>query len=76
VPLAHMEGPGHGRRRAPLWRPMARHGRCAGRWISTTWRGPLATDGTGESPPTLRSDLRSLRRLGVSARRGYDAYGG
>jgi hypothetical protein len=70
VPLARVERPGHGRRRAPLRRLMARHGRCAGRWISTTWRGPLATDGTGESPPALRSDRWSLRCLGVRARRG------
>jgi hypothetical protein len=55
---------------------MARHGRCAGRWIDATWRGPLATDGTGELPPAQRSDQRSLWCLGVRARRGYDAYGG
>jgi hypothetical protein len=76
VPLACVERLGHGQRRAPLRRPMARHGRCAGRWISATWRGPLATDGTGESPPALRSDQLSLRCLGVHARRRYGAYGG
>jgi hypothetical protein len=76
VPLARVERLGHGRRRVPLRRPMARHGRCAGRWISATWRGPLATDGTGESPPALRNDRRSLRCLGVRARRGYGSYGG
>jgi hypothetical protein len=65
-----------GRRRAPLRRPMARHERCAGRWIYATWRGPLATDGTGVLPPAQRSDQRSLRRLGVRTRRGYSAYGG
>jgi hypothetical protein len=52
---------------SPLRLPMARHGRCAGRWISATWRGPLATDGTGVLPPMQRSDQRSLRRLGVHA---------
>jgi hypothetical protein len=51
VPLARVERPGHGRRRAPLRRPMARHRRCVGRWISATWRGPLATDGMGVLPP-------------------------
>jgi hypothetical protein len=30
VTHAHVERPRHGRRRASLWRPMARHGRCAG----------------------------------------------
>jgi hypothetical protein len=55
---------------------MARHGRCASRWISATWRSPLATDGMGELPLALRSDQRSLRRLAVHARRGYGAYGG
>jgi hypothetical protein len=35
------EGRGHGRRRAPLRRPMARHGRCAGRRISATWPSHL-----------------------------------
>jgi hypothetical protein len=57
-----------GRGRAPLRRPMARHGRCTGRWIDATWRGPLATDGTGELPPAQRSDQRSLRRHSVRAR--------
>jgi hypothetical protein len=76
TPLVRVERLGHGRRRAPLRRPMARHGRCAGRWISATWCGPLATDGTGESPPALRSDRRSLRCLGVRTRRGYGAYSG
>jgi hypothetical protein len=66
----------HGWRRAPLRRPMARHGRCAGRWIDATWRGPLATDGTGELPLAQRSDRWSLRRLGVRARRRYGAHGG
>jgi hypothetical protein len=28
---------------------------------------PLSTDGTGEPSPVLRSDQRSLRRLGVRA---------
>jgi hypothetical protein len=37
---------------------------------------PLATDGTHECSPVLRSDQRSLRRLGVRARSGYGAYGG
>jgi hypothetical protein len=37
---------------------------------------PLTTDGTGEPSPALRSDQRSLRRLGMRARRGYDTYGG
>jgi hypothetical protein len=55
---------------------MASHGRCADLWIDATWRGPLATDGTGELPPVQRSDLRSLRLLGVHARRRYGAYGG
>jgi hypothetical protein len=76
VTHAHVERWRHSRRRAPLRRPMVRHGRCAGRWIDATWRGPLATDGTGELPPVQRSDQRSLWRLGVRARRGYDAYGG
>jgi hypothetical protein len=35
------EGRGHGRRRAPLRQPMARHGRCAGRRISATWHSHL-----------------------------------
>jgi hypothetical protein len=63
-------------RRAPLQRPMARHGRCAGRWIGATWRGPLATGVTGELPLSQRSDRWSLRHLGVRARRGYGTYGG
>jgi hypothetical protein len=66
----------HGRRRAPLRRPMACHGRCTGRWIDANWRGPIATDGTGELPQAQRSDQWSLRRLDVHARRGYGAYGG
>jgi hypothetical protein len=37
---------------------------------------PRAAAGTGELPPAQRSDQRSLRRLGVCARRGYGAYGG
>jgi hypothetical protein len=37
---------------------------------------PLATNGTHECSPALRSDQRSLRRLGVRARSGYDTYGG
>jgi hypothetical protein len=37
---------------------------------------PLATDGTHECSPALRSDQRSHRRLGVRARSGYGAYGG
>jgi hypothetical protein len=37
---------------------------------------PLATDDTHECSPALRSDQRSLRRLGVRARSGYGAYGG
>jgi hypothetical protein len=65
-----------GRRRAPLRRPMVCHGQCAVRWIYATRRGPLATDGTSVLPPAQRSDQRSLRRLGVRARRGYGAYGG
>jgi hypothetical protein len=76
VAHARVERLGHGRRRAPLRRPMACHGRCAGRWINATWRDPLATDGTGELPPAQRSDRRSLWRLRVRARRGYGAYGG
>jgi hypothetical protein len=55
---------------------MARNGWCAGRWIDATRRGPLATDGTGELPPAQRSNERSLRRLGVRARRGYGTYDG
>jgi hypothetical protein len=73
---ARLERSRYGRRRAPLWRPMARHGQCAGRWIYKTWRGPLATDGTGVLPPAQRSDQLSLRHLGMRARRGYGAYGG
>jgi hypothetical protein len=73
---ARVERSRDGRRRAPLRRPMAHHGRCAGRWIDATWRGPPATNGTGELPPAQRSDQRSLRRLGVHARRGYGAYDG
>jgi hypothetical protein len=37
---------------------------------------PLATDGTHECSPALRSDQRSHRRLGVRAQSGYGAYGG
>jgi hypothetical protein len=66
---ARVEKPRHIRRRASLRRPMARHGRCAGRWIGTTWRGPLATGVMAELPPSQRSDRWSLRRLGVRARR-------
>jgi hypothetical protein len=73
---AHVERSRDGRRRAPLRRPIARHGRCAVRWIYATWRGPLATDGTVVPPPAQRSDQWSLRRLGVCSRRGYGAYGG
>jgi hypothetical protein len=73
---ARVERSRDGRRHAPLRQPMARHGRCAGRWIGATWRGPLATDGTGVLPPAQRSDQRSLRHLGVRARRGYCMYGG
>jgi hypothetical protein len=67
VTHARVERSRHGRRRAPLRRPMARHGRCAGRWIDATWHGPLATDSMGELPPAQRSDQRSLRRLSVCA---------
>jgi hypothetical protein len=48
---------------------MARHERCAGRWISAIWRGPLATDGTGELPlaPAPRrarpTRVRRVRRV-------------
>jgi hypothetical protein len=35
------EGRGHGRRCAPLRRPMARHWRCADQQISATWHGHL-----------------------------------
>jgi hypothetical protein len=78
TPVTHtcVEKPWHGRRRASLQRLMARHGRCAGRWIGATWRGPLATGVTGELPPSQRSDRWSLRRLGMRARRGYGAYDG
>jgi hypothetical protein len=76
VTHARVERPQHGRRHASLRRPMACHGRCAGRWIGATWHGPLATGVTGEFPPSQRSDRWSLRRLGVRARRGYDTYGG
>jgi hypothetical protein len=37
---------------------------------------PLATDGTHKCSPTLHSDQRLHRRLGVHARSGYGAYGG
>jgi hypothetical protein len=76
VTHARVEKPWHGRRRASLRRPMARHGWCAGRWIGATWRGPLTTDVTGRFPPSQRSDQWSLRCLGVRARRGYGMYGG
>jgi hypothetical protein len=76
VTHAHVERSRHGRRRAPLRRLMALHRRCAGRWIDATWRGPLATDGTGKLPPAQRSDQRSLWCLGMRTRRGYDAYSG
>jgi hypothetical protein len=75
VTHARVEKPRHVRRHASLRRPLARHGRCAGRWIGATWRGPLATGVTGELPPSQRSDRWSLWRLGVRARRGYGAYG-
>jgi hypothetical protein len=51
------EGRGHGRRRAPLQRPMARHGRCAGRQISATWHNHL--------PRTAR--LSACRRCAVTS---------
>jgi hypothetical protein len=78
TPVTHtrVEGSLHVRRGAPLRRPMARHGRCAGRWIGATWRGPLAMTDKGELPSSQRSDRWSLRCLGVRARRGYGAYGG
>jgi hypothetical protein len=76
VTHTRVEKPRHGRRRASLRRPMVRHGRCAGRWIGATWRGPLATGVTGKLPPSQRSDRWSLRRLGVHTQRGYGAYGG
>jgi hypothetical protein len=76
VAHARVERSRRGRRHAPLRRPMACHGRCVYRWISATWHDPLATGSTGESPPALRSDQRSLRCLGVCARRAYGAYGG
>jgi hypothetical protein len=75
VTHSRVERSWHGRRHARFRRLMARHERCAGLWIDTTWRGPLATDGTGELPPAQRSDQQSLRRLGVRAQRGYGAYG-
>jgi hypothetical protein len=37
---------------------------------------PLATDGTHECSPALRSDQRSHRHLDVRVRSGYGAYGG
>jgi hypothetical protein len=49
VTHARVEGSRHGRRHAPLRQPMARHGRCASRWIGATWRGQLATAVTGSS---------------------------
>jgi hypothetical protein len=76
VTYARVERPRHGRRRASLRRPMARHGRCTGRWIGATWHGPLATGVTGKFPLSHRSDRWSLRFLGVHARRGYGMYSG
>jgi hypothetical protein len=75
VTHARVERPRHGRRRVSLRRRMARHGRCAGRWICATWHGPLATGVTGEFPPSQCSDRWSLRRLGMRARHGYGTYG-
>jgi hypothetical protein len=51
------EGRGHGRGRAPLRRPMARYGRCAGRRISATWHSHL--------PRTAR--VSSRRRCAVTS---------
>jgi hypothetical protein len=76
VTHARVERPRRGRRHASLRWPMARHGRCASRWIGATWPGQLATGVTGEFPPSQRSDRWSLWRLGMRARRGYNAYGG
>jgi hypothetical protein len=78
TPVTHtrVERPRHGRRCASLRRPMARHGRCADRWIGATWHGPLATCVMGRFPPSQRSDRWSLQHLGVRARRGYGMYGG
>jgi hypothetical protein len=41
VPLGRVGGRGHGRRRAPLRRPMARLGRSAGWRIRATWPSHL-----------------------------------
>jgi hypothetical protein len=57
VPLARVGRPRHGRRRAPLRRPMARHGRCAGRRINATWPSHL--------PWTARTSAR--RRCAVTS---------
>jgi hypothetical protein len=76
VTHARVERPRHGRLRASLRRPMARHGRCAGRWIGATWHGPLATGVTGRFPPSQCSDWWSLCCLGVRTRRGYGMFGG
>jgi hypothetical protein len=76
VTYACVERPRHGWRRASLRRPMARHWRCAGRWIVASWHSPLATGVTGELPPSQRSDWWSLHHLGVRARRGYGTYSG
>jgi hypothetical protein len=76
VTYARVERPRHGRRRASLRRPMARHGHCAGRWIGATWHGPLATGVMGKFPPSQRSNRWLLRCLSVRARRGYGTYGG
>jgi hypothetical protein len=51
------EGRAQGRRRAPLWRPMARHGWCAGRRISATRHSHL--------PRTARVSAR--RRYAVTS---------
>jgi hypothetical protein len=64
---------GYVRRPGSQWRAV---GGAPVRWIGATWRRPLATDVTGESTPTQRSDRRSLRRLGVRAQCWYGAYGG
>jgi hypothetical protein len=62
VTHARVEKPWHGRRRASLRRPMARHGWCAGRWIGATWRGPLTTDVTGRFPPSQRPVVTPVPR--------------
>jgi hypothetical protein len=50
VPLARVGRRGHGRRRAPLRRPMARHGRCA--------TGGSAPPGAAHLPRTARMSPR------------------